>query len=318
MNIIFMGTPDFAVTSLKTLVSSGKSVRTVITQPDRPRGRGKTTLPSPVKAAALEMGIKVYQPEKIKEPEFIDIIRLIKPDLIVVVAFGQILPKAVLDLPKFGCINVHASILPKYRGAAPIQRAIMNGETETGISIMRMDQGLDTGDILAQETVGILSEESFGSLHDRLSIIGAKLLLDTVTQMECKELESVPQDNDEMTYASPINPRDQEIDWENSATGIKNIIRSLDPWPGAKTRLEEKLLKIWSARVLEEKEITGLGLVSDNKNSGSIVNIDNKRLVVQCKGGFLELLEIQLQDSKRMTVSSYLRGNSVESGVRLG
>ncbi|NTW05521.1 MAG: methionyl-tRNA formyltransferase [Peptococcaceae bacterium] len=318
MNVIFMGTPDFAVPSLKALVDSGISVINVITQPDRPKGRGKKILPSPVKEAALEMGIPVFQPERVREPEFIDIIRSIKPDLIVVVAFGQILPKALLDLPKLGCINVHASVLPKYRGAAPIQRAIMNGEMETGISIMKMDQGLDTGDILIQETTAILPEDSFGSLHDRLSVIGAKLLIDTVTQMECKKLESIPQDNDNTTYASPINQEDQIINWGNSAVGVKNIIRSLDPWPGAKTTLEDKVLKIWRARVLEDAEVVGRGIVFEQKNSGVVINIDNNRLIVQCREGFLELLEIQLEGSKRMRVSSYLRGKNVESGVRLG
>ncbi len=317
MNIVFMGTPDFAVNSLIALVRQGMKVNAVITQPDRPKGRGRKVLPCPVKKTALELGLTVYQPESIKEESFIDIMKDIKPDFVIVAAFGRILPKSLLDLPRFGCINVHASLLPKYRGAAPIQRAIMSGEKETGITIMKMDQGLDTGDILLQAVTPIFPQENFGSLYDRLSQMGADLLVEAIEQIYCGKLKAIPQNPKEATYAPPLTRDDEIINWNKPAGQINNKIRSLDPWPGARTKLDKKIFKIWKTGEFDEnyldKDFSRCAI-----KEGQLVNINGLRIIVKCGDIFLEVLEVQLEGGKRMDIKSFLRGIKINSGTVLG
>lgn len=247
MRIIFMGTPEFAVPSLKALYTSGHEIAAVVTQPDRPKGRGHKLTPPPVKLAAQEAGLHVYQPVRIRDPEFIDTLKRVSPQLIAVVAFGQILPKDILELPVYGCINVHASILPKYRGAAPIHWAVINGETETGVTIMQMDEGLDSGDIILSEKIPVSPEDTTGTVHDKLAGLGAQLLVKAVQLISEGRAERIPQDHGAATYAPLLNKDTEKIDWAKSAVEICNLVRGLNPWPGAYTLLRDKILKIWQA-----------------------------------------------------------------------
>ncbi len=310
MNILFMGTPDFAKESLEAIYNAKYNIIGVVTNPDKPKGRGMKMLASPVKEFALEKNIPVFQPLKVrKNTEFIEEIKELKPDVMCVVAYGKILPKEILDIPQFGCINVHGSLLPKYRGAAPIQWAVINGDKETGITTMYMDVGMDTGDMILKEKVSIGENETTGELWDRLSKIGGELLVKTLKLIEAGNAPRTKQGED-YTIAPMLDKEMSKIDWENkTAEQIKNLIRGLNPIMGAYTFVNGKKLKIWKAQVVEENKI----LTSDNKiKNGDIILADAKQgLFFKAKDGILEAIEIQAENCKRMNAKDFLRGNKL-------
>lgn len=311
MKVIFMGTPDFSVGTFNALLEAGHEVVLAVTQPDKPKGRGNTMQFPPVKETALLHGIEVYQPRKIREPECIAYLENYQADIIVVVAFGQILPKEILEMPKYGCVNVHASLLPKYRGAAPIQWAVINGEKVTGVTTMRMDEGLDTGDMIMKEEVALTPEETGGSLFDRLAGTGAQLCLRTLEAIENGTATYTPQDPGAATHTAMIKKQLGEIDWNKSAPELERLIRGLNPWPSAYTYLNGKTLKIWKAAVSGQ-------LRDGTQEPGRVAEVKKDRLAVQTGQGMLELLEVQLEGKKRMTIDAFLRGYSLEAGCRLG
>lgn len=319
MRIIFMGTPDFSVGTLEALIEAGHEIVLAVTQPDKPKGRGKALQFSPVKEAALSRNIPVYQPKRVREPECVAYLRTFVPDLIVVVAFGQILTKEILEMPKYCCVNVHASLLPKYRGAAPIQWAVINGEKVTGVTTMRMDEGIDTGDMIMKTEVPLSPEETGGSLFDRLSEAGAKLCVETVKAIEDGTAEYTPQNHQEATHTTMIKKQMGEIDFSKPAEEIERLIRGLNPWPSAYTFWGDKTLKIWKASVIEE----AAGPAGENKKAnpsipGTIVQVGKDSLLVQTGKGLLSLKEVQLEGKKRMDIASFLRGYSLEKGLRFG
>lgn len=303
-----MGTPDFAVASLEEIIRAGHEVVLVVTQPDKPKGRGKALAFPPVKECAVSHGIEVFQPRRIKDDANVEYLKKYKPDIIIVAAFGQILPKSILDLPKYGCVNVHASLLPKYRGAAPIQWAVINGDEVTGVTTMRMDVGLDTGDMIAKREVRIAEDETGGSLFDKLAETGAKLCVETMEMLEKGTAVFTPQNNEESTHTRMITKELGNIDWTKSAVEIERLIRGLNPWPSAYTHLDEKTFKIWKAEVSDE---TG------DYAPGCIVRVAKNELLVQTGEGMLSLKEVQLQGKKRMDIGSFLRGYPVEEGTFL-
>lgn len=309
MRIVFMGTPDFAVASLKALAERGTDeIVGVFTQPDRPKGRGQKMLMTPVKEYALERGFEVYQPQRVKTPEVIELLQGLKPDLIVVAAFGQFLPKEILEMPEYGCINVHASLLPKYRGAAPIHYAILNGETESGVTIMQMDIGMDTGDMLTKVQVAITPEMTMGELHDELKEQGGALLLETIEQIKRGEVTPVKQNNDEATYAHLLT-RDMEIiDWSLPAEQIHNKIRAFNPEPGNVTTLPDgKKLKIWRAQLAEGCDVPG-----------KVLEVLKAGFKVACGSGALLVTEVQPESKKRMQASVFCNGRGINAGDILG
>ena len=306
MRIIFMGTPEFAVPVLQSLINSRHEVVAVVTQPDRPKGRGKNMQFSPVKECALAHNIPVYQPKKIREPECIEELKKYQADVCVVVAFGQILTKNILDMPKYGCVNVHASLLPKYRGAAPIQWAVINGDAITGVTTMRMDTGIDTGDMIAKREVRIAEDETGGSLFDKLAEVGAKLCVETMDMLEKGTAQFTPQNNDASTHTSKITKELGNIDWKKPAVEIERLIRGLNPWPSAYTHLDDKAFKIWKARVVDE---------ANDYEPGCIVKASKNELIVQTGDGQLALLEVQLAGKKRMDAGAFMRGYTVEEGT---
>lgn len=308
MRVIFMGTPDFAVPSLEALLTKHEVVL-VVTQPDKPKGRGKKMVPTPVKACALEHGIPVLQPEKVKEPEFVEQLRSYEPDLIAVTAFGQILSEPILEMPKYGCINVHGSLLPKYRGAAPMQWSIIDGEKVTGITTMYMAKGLDSGDMLLKAEVEITDEDTFATIHDKMAVTGANLLLDTLDQLEAGTLERIPQDHDAATYAPMITKETGHIDWSKNRQDIINLIRGLNPVPAAYTIYEEEVLKIFGAVISDVQ--------ADDAANGEIVAVVKKGFVVKCGGGCLLITEVQARGGKRMMTDAYLRGHAMKEGILL-
>lgn len=318
MRLLFMGTPDFAVPSLQSLHAAGHYIAGVVTQPDRPGGRGKKLRPSPVKQAALGLGLTLWQPEKIKNSDFIGIIKKINPTVIIVVAFGQILPREILEIPTGGCINLHASLLPRYRGAAPIHRAVINGETETGVTTMFMDVGLDTGDMLLSAGIPIATEDNVGSVHDRLSRLGADLLVKTIDLLERGEIKPVPQDDARSTYASMLTQSDEVINWNDSALSIFNRVRGMDPWPGARTLLGDKVLKIWRASFPGSPAGTGKESLCASCSPGSVVAAGPDALTVMTGTGPLEITELQLQGGRRLLVQDFLRGKNILPGAILG
>lgn len=314
MRAVFMGTPDFSVGTLEEMIRAGHQVAGVFTQPDKPKGRGKSLQMTPVKEAALAHGIPVYQPVKIREPENMEILKELAPEVIVVVAFGQIIPRAILELPKYGCINVHASLLPKYRGAAPIQWAVIDGEETSGVTIMQMDEGLDTGDMLLKGEIALDPQETGGSLFDRLSALGARLLVEALAQIEAGTIAREKQPQESPTaYAAQITKAQGEIRWEDPAVKIERLIRGLNPWPSAYTRLGGKTLKLWKAQALPQEESSG-----KEAAPGTVVARDRESITVQTGQGLLKLLEVQLEGKKRMDTASFLRGYSLEEGTRLG
>lgn len=307
MNIVFMGTPDFARDSLKALVEAGHNIKLVVTNPDKPKGRGMKMIASEVKVYAEENNLKVVQPLKVRNnPEFIQELKEINPDLICVVAYGKIIPKEILDIPEFGCINVHGSLLPKYRGAAPIQWAVLNGDKETGITTMFMDEGMDTGDMILKETVEIGDNETTGELWDRLSLIGAKLLVKTIEQIENNTFKREKQP-EKFTVAPMIKKEIAKIDWDNiKSEELKNLVRGLNPFMGAYTYLKDKKIKIWKVEKIDSKY---------NAKPGEVVVSGNKEgLVIATIDGAISVLEIQGENSKKMSISDYLRGNAITVG----
>ena len=308
MRIVFMGTPDCSVPALEALVEGGHEVVAAITQPDKPKGRGKAVLMTPVKEKAMELGIPVYQPVKVREPEFVEKLRQMEPDAIVVVAFGQILPKSILEIPRYGCVNIHASLLPKYRGAAPIQWAVIDGERESGVTTMFMNEGLDTGDMLEKEAVTLDPKETGGSLHDKLSAIGGRLILSTLKGLEDGTLKGTPQTDEGTCYAKMLKKSLGDIDWTMDAAAIERLIRGLNPWPSAYTCLHGKTLKIWDGDVLEREY---------GVEPGTVAEVAKDRLVVQTGQGSLAIRSLQLEGKKRMDAGDFLRGYAVEAGTRL-
>ncbi len=309
MRVIYMGTPDFAVGVLEQIIEAGHEVVLAVTQPDKPKGRGKSMQFPPVKEAALAHDIPVFQPVKVREESAIAKLASYEPDIIVVAAFGQILPKAILEMPKYGCINVHASLLPKYRGAAPIQWAVINGDEVAGVTIMKMDVGLDTGDMISKVEVPLDKEETGGSLFDKLSVAGAKLCVETMATIENGMAVYTPQNEEEATHTSMISKKMGEISWSKPAVEIERLIRGLNPWPSAFSHLDGKMLKIWKASV--EADV-------DRNKIGQIVTIDKNGFSVQTGEGSLRLLEIQLEGKKRMDAGAFLRGYEVVLGTQLG
>ena len=312
MKIVFMGTPDFAVGALEAIVKAGYEVTGVVTQPDKPKGRGKEMQYSPVKVCALKYGIPVFQPVKIKEKESVEELKKFPADIFVVAAFGQILSKEILEMPKFGCINIHASLLPKYRGAAPIQWAVINGEEKTGVTIMQMNEGLDTGDMLLKKEVILDRKETGESLHDKLMEEGAKAITEALPLIEAGALQGEKQNDEESCYAKMLNKALGKIDFTKSATEIERLVRGLNSWPSAYTFYKGKQLKIWEADVLKETE------GNQTKIGGQIIDMDKENIFVQTGEGILIIREVQLEGKKRMKVHDFLLGNSIMLGESLG
>ncbi len=306
MKLVYMGTPDFAVPALVSLVEAGHEVAAVVTQPDKPKGRGKAVQMTPVKEKALSYGIPVYQPIRVKkDEEFFNILKEIQPDAIVVAAFGQILPKEILDLPRYGCVNIHASLLPKYRGAAPIQWAVIDGEKESGITTMMMDVGLDTGDMLDQLIIPLAEDETGGSLFDKLSEAGGPLILETLKKLENGTAVRTPQPENGATYAGMLDKSLGNIDWTRSATELERLIRGLNPWPSAYTHYGSKIMKLWAAGVLPE---------NFEGKPGEIVKVLKDCFLVKTGEGTLAVKELQLEGKKRMDAGAFLRGFPLKEG----
>lgn len=308
MRIVFMGTPDFSVPTLKALIEAGHDVIAAVTQPDKPKGRGKETQMTPVKLTALEYDIPVYQPVKVRDEAFVRVLRDLCADVFVVIAFGQILPETVLKLPRYGCVNIHASLLPKYRGAAPIQWCVIDGEKETGVTTMMMDAGLDTGDMLEKVVIPIDADETGGSLHDKLSKAGAGLILSTLRKMEDGTLVRTPQTDQGTCYARMLTKSLGDIDWAKSAVSIERLIRGLNPWPSAYTAWNGRTIKIWAADVLPDEEDF------ETIPCGSVVRQDRHSLVIRTGEGLLSIRELQMEGKKRMDIESFLRGYAVPAG----
>ena len=319
MRIVFMGTPDFSVPALKALVEAGHQVIAVVTQPDKPKGRGKEVQMTPVKIQAMEYGIPVYQPAKVREASFVEVLKGLEADVYVVIAFGQILPKAVLELPKYGCINIHASLLPKYRGAAPIQWCVIDGERETGITTMMRDVGLDTGDMLEKAVIPIEEKETGGSLHDKLSMAGGDLILSTLKKLEEGTLVRTPQTDEGTCYAKMLTKSLGDIDWNQGAVSIERLIRGLNPWPSAYTMWNGKTIKIWAADVIAGREaadfLSESGVPAETGTApGTVVCSDKRGLVVCTGGGLLSIRELQMEGKKRMDTPAFLRGYPIPAG----
>ncbi len=315
MRIIFMGTPDFASYQLECIINAGYNVEAVLTQPDKAKGRsGKLTF-SPVKEVAVSNDIKVIQPEKLRGSDAIDEIKAINPDVIVVAAYGQILPKEVLDTPQYGCINIHASLLPKYRGASPIQASIIDGEEVTGVTTMYMGEGLDTGDIIEQLEVKIEADDTGGSLFDKLAKAGGELIISTLKKLEDGTATRTPQDESLSSYAHMITKEQGHIDWTKDAYSIERLIRGFNPWPSAYTELDGKNLKLYKAEVIDDiAPYEGASEV----NVGEIAFVDKKSFIVKTGSGYLKVLELQLAGKKRMECDAFLRGHKLETGTKFG
>ena len=311
MKIIFMGTPDFAKESLEAVYNAGHEILTVVTNPDKKQGRGMKLKPSPVKEFALEKDLNIMQPEKVrKNEEFINAIKKINPDVICVVAYGKILPKEILEIPRYGCVNVHGSLLPKYRGAAPIQWAVLNGDKETGITTMYMDEGMDTGDMILKEKVEIGEDETTGELWDRLSKVGGNLLVRTLNEIEKGNAPRIKQ-GDEFSLAPMIDKKMAKIDWEKkTAKEIKNLVRGLNPIMGAYTFLEGKKIKFWKVDVIN---IDKLDVKEEKLNNGTVLVSNPKDgLLIKAKDGVIKVIEIQGENAKKMPTSDFLRGNKIK------
>ncbi|HGM3505542.1 TPA: methionyl-tRNA formyltransferase [Clostridioides difficile] len=309
MKIVFMGTPDIAVPCLQKIIDEKYEILGVVTQPDKPKGRGKKLGMSPVKELAIGNNIPVYQPIKARDKEFIDTMKSLNPDVIVVVAFGQILPKEILEIPRLGCINVHVSLLPKYRGAAPINWVIINGEEKTGVTTMYMDEGLDTGDMILKTEVNLDENITAGELHDKMMNIGAETLKETLKLIEEGTAPREVQNHEEFSYAPIMNKSLGNIDFSKSAREIHNLVRGVNPWPSAYTTYNGVTMKIWKTKVLNEKSTKGAGTIIDVSKEGIKVSTRDKVLLIE---------EIQMPNKKRMLVGEYIKGNTIETGLVLG
>jgi methionyl-tRNA formyltransferase len=312
VRILFMGTPEFAVPALQVLLNGGYDVVGVVTQPDRPKGRKRVLTPTPVKEEALKHDLLVLQPEKLRQPESVEAIRQLAPDLIVTAAYGQILPKSILDMPKHGCINIHASLLPKYRGGAPIHYAVMHGEKVTGVTIMYMEVGLDTGDMISKVEVPIGEQDTTGSMFSKLSVAGAELLEKTLPDLLAGRIQAVPQDDSEAIYSPNISREDEKIDWSKSAREIHNQVRGLNPFPGAFTIWNGENLKVWRS------EVSSVNVADGSAAPGTVVGLTDNGIVVQTGDGQLMLSEIQPAGKKAMEAKQFLLGSSMERGTVLG
>ena len=308
MKVIFMGTPDFSVGTLEALVAAGHEVVLTVTQPDKPKGRGKEMQFTPVKESALKHNIPVFQPKRVREAECMEELRKYNADIMVVVAFGQILPKEILEMTPYGCVNVHASLLPKYRGAAPIQWSIIDGEEVTGVTTMQMDEGLDTGDMLLKTEIVMDEKETGGSLHDKLAEAGAKLCIETLEALQNKPVTPIPQGETTTAYAKMLDKQLGNIDWNKTGVEIERLIRGLTPWPSAYTNWNGKVMKIWSAEVVEGES---------KANPGTIVKVEKDAFYVQTGKGFLKICELQIPGKKRMDAGAFLRGYQVSEGAVL-
>jgi methionyl-tRNA formyltransferase len=309
MKIVFMGTPDFAVPCLQALIDNKHEVVGVVTQPDRAKGRGNKLTAPPVKILAEEYNIPVLQPEKVKTPEFVEKLRALSPEVIVVVAFGQILSQAILDIPPKGCINVHGSLLPKYRGAGPIQWSIINGDKTTGVTTMYMDKGLDTGDMILKREFEILEKETAQELHDKMSAVGAEVLIETLALIEQGKAPRTSQNHDEHTYAPMLDKTTGKVDWSKSAREIFNLIRGTYPWPGAYSSYMGKNFKIFSSEIYDENTL--------NAEAGIIKEIGKDYLLISCAKGYIKVMELQFENEKRMGVEAYLRGHNIDIDTKL-
>ncbi len=308
--IVFMGTPEFAVPALKALIAGPDEVSGVVTQPDRPRGRGRKLLPSPVKVEAQKADIPVFQPEKVANPDFVETLKGLEPDLFVVCAFGQILPQRVLDIPRIMPINIHGSLLPRYRGAAPIQWAILNGDKETGITIMKMDAGMDTGPMLLKRSLPIGPETTFGELSRKMAILGAEALMEALDLLEKGRLKEVAQPEEGVTYAPPIKKEQLKIEWDAPAWNIHCQLRAFDPRPGAWTIMEGQRVRLFSPQLVSDEAI--------DHGPGTVLKADEDGLLVSCSDRALLIKEIQWPGKKRIPVCDFLRGRKLRQGTRLG
>lgn len=308
ISLVFMGTPDFAVPSLDSIYKAGYEIKAVITQKDRKRGRGKKIQYTPVKQKALELGLEVLQPENINDSGVEEMLKSLKPDFIVVVAYGQILKQSILDIPKYGSYNIHASLLPKYRGAAPINWVILNGEKETGVTIMEMAKGLDTGDIISISSIKIKDDDTTEDIHDKLAALGSDLIVKTLEDIFKGDSKKTPQDHSKSSYASMLSKEMGLINWDKSGEDIVNLIRGLKPWPSAYTRYKDDTVKVHKARLIDE-DYEGI--------NGEIVNLTSDTIYVKVKDGVIEIEELQFPGKKKMQTSEYLKGNSIELGTVL-
>lgn len=313
MRVVFMGTPDFSVGTLEALVAAGHEIVGVVTQPDKPKGRGGRMQYTPVKEVALKYDLPVFQPLRVKDPEFIEVLKGLQPEIIVVVAFGQILPKEILEMPEYGCVNVHASLLPKYRGAAPIQWAVIDGEKVSGVTTMRMDEGLDTGDMILKKEVLLDRKETGGSLFDKLSVEGASLCVETLKRLLDGTAEFTKQDDEKSTYAKMLKKELGDIDWNDSAVSIERLIRGLTPWPSAYTHWDGKVMKIWDAEVSEDTA----GDFGGDVVPGTIVRVEKQQFDVQTGNGLLIVKELQIPGKIRMDAGAFLRGYQLSEGTIL-
>lgn len=310
MKIVFMGTPDYAATALEAILQAGYEVTGVVCQPDKPKGRSGALAACPVKECALKYNLPVFQPERIKRPEAVAELKKFPADVFVVAAFGQILSEEILTMPKYGCINIHASLLPKYRGAAPIQWCIVDGEKETGVTIMQMDAGIDTGDILFTKKVEITEEETGGSLFDKLSQAGAELIVEALPKIEAGEVNPVKQDEALSNYARMLKKEDGQINWKRPAEEIGRQVRGMDPWPSAYTYYKGKQFKIWKAQAVEGG--------TEGLQPGTIAQIEKQGIWIACGSGMLQVTEAQLEGKKRMSAADLMNGRSLEMNERLG
>lgn len=315
MKAVYMGTPEIAATILETLLSSDIEIIGVVTQPDKPKGRGKEMASPPVKEVALKHQIPVYQPRRVKEPEFVEQLKALAPDIILVAAFGQILSKDILDLPPYGCINVHASLLPKYRGSAPIQWVILNGEKKTGVTIMKMDVGCDTGDMMLKREIDIAKDETGGSLHDKLAEIGGEALLEAIEMIKKGTATYTKQDDSQSTHIKMLSKDMGRIDFSKDAASIERMIRGLNPWPSAYTYYKGKTLKLWCAEVYHSPETIE---AINEAEFGSIVKVTKEAIFVKTGDALLKINELQLEGKKRMLTGEFLRGYPVKTGEIFG
>lgn len=319
MKIVYMGTPDFAVGALQALIEAGHQVAAVVTQPDKPKGRGKEMQMTPVKNCALRYDIPVFQPVKVKAPEAVETLRGYGADVFVVAAFGQILSEEILTMPRYGCINIHASLLPKYRGSAPIQRVILDGEKETGVTIMQMDRGIDTGDMLLQSVVPIAEKETGDSLHDKLADEGAKLIVEALRKLEAGELVPRKQNDEESCYAKMLDKSMGKIDWQQSAVRIERLVRGLNSWPSAYTSFHGKTLKIWECDVVSGgQEQKAVSHKIGETLPGTVTAVEKDAFYVQTGEGILKVTQVQLEGKKRMEVRAFLLGCQMSVGELLG
>ena len=310
MKIVFMGTPDFASGTLEALIAAGHEITAVYTQPDKPKGRGKEVQMTPVKMVALEHGIPVYQPRRIREAAEVEILRQIPADIFVVAAFGQILSQEILDMPRFGCVNIHASLLPKYRGAAPIQWAVIDGEEKTGITIQQMNAGIDTGDILYVKEYTLNPKETGASLFDKLMVLGAEAIVEALPLIEAGKITPIPQNEAEATHAAKLTKQLGEVDFSKSAVELERLVRGLNSWPSAYTFFRGKQLKIWEAEVVES--------TADAQVPGIVIGVDKQSFTVATGNGCLQILELQIEGKKRMACKDFLLGYPVSVGEKLG